>query len=205
MSVTNILVSGIGGQGVLTATEILAEAAMELGFDVKKTEVAGMAQRGGVVTSHLRFGPKVLAPAIAPGTADLLLSFEAAEGLRWAGHLRPGALAVVNTQRVVPPVVTIGLFQYPDDPAAAMRAAGVNLLTLDAGAIARELGNLRLINTIMLGAASAHLPFGDALLRACILRRFATKPGMTAINEQAFAAGREAAGAPDISAQAAAS
>jgi indolepyruvate ferredoxin oxidoreductase beta subunit len=77
-SVTNILVVGIGGQGVMTATEILAEAAIALGHDVKKTEVAGMAQRGGVVSSHLRFGPKVLSPQIMPGTADLLVGFESA-------------------------------------------------------------------------------------------------------------------------------
>ena len=72
---TNILVVGIGGQGVMTATEILAEAAIAFGHDVKKTEVAGMAQRGGVVSSHLRFGPRVLSPQISPGTADVLLGF----------------------------------------------------------------------------------------------------------------------------------
>jgi indolepyruvate ferredoxin oxidoreductase beta subunit len=95
--ITNILVVGIGGQGVMTATEILAEAAIALGHDAKKTEVAGMAQRGGV-SSHLRFGPKVLSPQIAPGTADVLLAFEAAEGLRWQHMLRPGAMALVNTR-----------------------------------------------------------------------------------------------------------
>ncbi len=86
--ITNILVVGTGGQGVMTATEILAEAAIAFGHDVKKTEVAGMAQRGGVVSSHLRFGKKVLSPQITPGTADLLLGFEAAEGLRWCHMLR---------------------------------------------------------------------------------------------------------------------
>ena len=86
--ITNILVVGTGGQGVMTATEILAEAAIAFGHDVKKTEVAGMAQRGGVVSSHLRFGPKVLSPQITPGTADVLLGFEAAEGMRWRHMLR---------------------------------------------------------------------------------------------------------------------
>ncbi|HEY5790565.1 MAG TPA: 2-oxoacid:acceptor oxidoreductase family protein, partial [Gammaproteobacteria bacterium] len=80
---TNILVVGIGGQGVMTAAEILAEAALAEGFDVKKTEVAGMAQRGGMVTSHVRFGERVLSPSIAPGTADILVGFEVAEALRW--------------------------------------------------------------------------------------------------------------------------
>ncbi len=113
---TNILVCGIGGQGVMTATEILAEAAIAEGHDVKKTEVAGMAQRGGVVTSHLRFGPRVLSPQIEPGTADVLLGFEAAEALRWMHYLKQNAIALVNTARLVPPVVELGLFDYPDDP-----------------------------------------------------------------------------------------
>jgi Pyruvate/2-oxoacid:ferredoxin oxidoreductase gamma subunit len=122
-NITNILVCGIGGQGVMTATEILSEAAIAEGHDVKKTEVAGMSQRGGVVTSHLRFGPKVLSPQIAPGTADVLLGFEAAEALRWSHYLKPGAMALVNDARLVPPVVELGLFKYPDDPIGEMRVA----------------------------------------------------------------------------------
>jgi indolepyruvate ferredoxin oxidoreductase beta subunit len=123
-SVTNILVVGIGGQGVMTATEILAEAAIAMGHDAKKTEVAGMAQRGGVVSSHLRFGKKVLSPQIMAGTADLLVGFEAAESLRWCHYLRPGSLVLMNTSRLVPPVVDIGLYDYPDDPLAEIRARG---------------------------------------------------------------------------------
>ena len=135
---TNILVCGIGGQGVMTATEILSEAAIAEGHDVKKTEVAGMSQRGGVVTSHLRFGPKVLSPQIAPGTADVLLGFEAAEALRWAHYLKPGAMALVNDARLVPPVVELGLFKYPDDPIGDMRARGVKTVSFDAATIAPE-------------------------------------------------------------------
>ena len=122
--ITNILVVGIGGQGVMTATEILAEAAIALGHDVKKTEVAGMAQRGGVVSSHLRFGPKVLSPQIAPGEADILLGFEPAEGMRWAHMLRPNSMALMNTGRLTPPVVELGLFEYPEDPVQQMKEAG---------------------------------------------------------------------------------
>lgn len=114
----------------MTATEILAEAAIAFGHDVKKTEVAGMAQRGGVVSSHLRFGPKVLSPQISPGTADVLLGFEAAEGMRWRHMLRPTGLALMNTGRLVPPVVDIGLYDYPDDPVAEVRAAGTRVFPL---------------------------------------------------------------------------
>ncbi len=191
--VTNILVVGIGGQGVMTAAEILAQAAIGLGFDAKKTEVAGMAQRGGVVSSHVRFGPKVLSPEIAPGEADILVGFEAAEAMRWCNHLRPDGVAMVNSLRLIPPVVSLGLFPYPDDPIAAIRATGVKIHNFDAGAIARELGDLRLVNTIMLGAIADYLPFPAEVLKECIVERFRLrKPAMAALNEQAFEAGRKA-------------
>jgi indolepyruvate ferredoxin oxidoreductase beta subunit len=191
---TNILVVGIGGQGVMTATEILAEAAIALGHDVKKTEVAGMAQRGGVVSSHLRFGARVLSPQITPGTADVLLGFEAAEGMRWQHMLRPNGLALMNTGRLVPPVVDLGLYDYPVDPVESVRAAGTRVFAFDASAIAAELGDIRLGNTVMLGAISDHLPFSAEILEQCILKRFASKkPALVELNRRAFAAGRAAA------------
>ncbi len=192
-SVTNILVVGIGGQGVMTATEILAEAAIALGHDVKKTEVAGMAQRGGVVSSHLRFGPKVLSPQITPGTAHILLGFEAAEAMRWRHMLRPGGIALVNSAKLVPPVVELGLYAYPDDPVAEMRAAGTKVHAFDATAIAMELGEMRLGNTVMLGAIADHLPFSADVLREAILKRFGRKkPELLELNRRAFEAGRAA-------------
>jgi indolepyruvate ferredoxin oxidoreductase beta subunit len=191
--VTNILVSGIGGQGVMTAAEILSQTALAQGYDVKKTEVAGMAQRGGVVTSHVRFGPRVLSPAIPDGEADVLVGFEPAEALRWCRQLRPGGVAMVNRVRQEPPVVTLGLFEYPDDPVAQIRAQGIEVHAFDAGAIARELGNFRLVNTVMLGAISDYLPFSAEILKNAILDRFrARKPKLVEINEKAFEAGREA-------------
>lgn len=191
--ITNILVCGIGGQGVMTATEILAEAAISQGHDVKKTEVAGMAQRGGVVTSHLRFGPKVLSPQIAPGTVQVLLGFEGAEALRWAHYLRPDGLALVNNAKLVPPVVELGLFDYPDDPIGAIRAAGHRVVAFDALTIARELGEIRLGNTVMLGAIADHLPFPPDVLLDCVVKRFARKgEAVVELNRRAFAAGRAA-------------
>jgi len=191
--VTNILVVGIGGQGVMTATEILAEAAISLGHDVKKTEVAGMAQRGGVVSSHLRFGPKVLSPQIAPGEADLIVGFEAAEALRWCHTLRPGGLVLMNTARLVPPVVSGGLYEYPDDPVAEIRARGIEVHAFDAMAIALELGDMRLGNSVMLGAIAEHLSFPAEVLLDAVLRRFqARKPHMVELNRRAFEAGRNA-------------
>lgn len=191
----NILVCGIGGQGVMTAAEILAQTAIDFGFDVKKTEIAGMAQRGGVVTSHVRIGPKVLSPVIAPGAADLLAAFEFAEAVRWADQVRPGGRIVVNTQRLVPPVVTGGLFSYPDDPLAMLHATGADVRPVDAGDIAAELGERRLVNTVMLGAMAAFLPFPVEAMSDKIVERFqARKPELAALNRRAFAAGRTAGG-----------
>ncbi len=190
---TNILVCGIGGQGVMTATEILAEAAIRIGHDVKKTEVAGMAQRGGVVTSHLRFGSRVLSPQIAMGEAHLLVGFEAAEALRWANWLRRDGLALVNTARLVPPVVTGGLFDYPADPVGQMRALGIEVHAFDAMAIALALGDMRLGNTVMLGAIADHLPFPAEVLFECVVRRFQKrKPQFVDLNRRAFEDGRAA-------------
>ena len=192
-NVTNILVVGIGGQGVMTATEILAEAAIALGHDVKKTEVAGMAQRGGVVSSHLRFGPKVLSPQIMAGEADLLVGFESAEALRWSHYLKPGGLVLMNTARLVPPVVDLGLYDYPGDPIAEIRARGFEVHAFDAMAIALELGDMRFGNTVMLGAMADHLPFSAEVLLESILKRFrARKPQMVEANKRAFEAGRAA-------------
>jgi len=192
-SITNILVCGIGGQGVMTATEILAEAAISQGHDVKKTEVAGMAQRGGVVTSHLRFGAKVLSPQIAPGTVQVLLGFEGAEALRWAHYLLPDGLALVNTAKLVPPVVELGLYDYPEDPIGQMRATGHRVVAFDALSIARTLGEVKLGNTVMLGAIADHLPFPPDVLLECIVKRFARKgEKLVDMNRRAFAAGREA-------------
>lgn len=192
--ITNIMVAGMGGQGVMTASEILAQAALHLGFDVKKTEVAGMAQRGGVVTSHLRFGEKVMSSAIAAGEADILVGFEPAEALRWCGHLREDGVAMVNTLRQPPPVVNMGLFAYPEDPIGDMRKAGVKVFDFDAGTIAKELGEMRLINTIMLGAIADYLPFPPQTLKEIIVEGFrARKPALADLNAQAFDAGRAAA------------
>ena len=191
--ITNILVAGIGGQGVMTAAEILAQTALVQGYDVKKTEVAGMAQRGGVVTSHVRFGEKVLSPAIPPGEVDILVGFEPAESLRWCDHLRANGVAMVSTTRQEPPVVSLGLFDYPEDPVAQMRKANIRLHAFDAGAIAVGLGNFRLVNTVMLGAISEYLPFSPEVLKNVILDRFRQrKPKLVEINEQAFEAGRTA-------------
>ncbi|MDP3540282.1 MAG: indolepyruvate oxidoreductase subunit beta [Azonexus sp.] len=192
---TNILVVGVGGQGVMTATEILAEAAIALGHDAKKTEVAGMAQRGGVVSSHLRFGKRVMTPQITPGNADVLLGFESAETMRWQHMLKPGGLTLMNTAHLVPPIVELGLFDYPEDPIGEIRKSGNKVVAFDATSIAQALGDIRLGNTVMIGAIADHLPFGAEVLLSCVLKRFESKGvKMVELNRRAFEAGRAAVG-----------
>jgi indolepyruvate ferredoxin oxidoreductase beta subunit len=186
----NILVVGIGGQGVMTAADVLARVALAAGWDASKTEIAGMSQRGGVVSSQVRIARRVLASEIVPGEVDLLLALEAAEGLRWCHWIAPGGRAIVNTMRAVPPVVSSGRARYPDDPVGDMRRLGVTAQPVDAGGIAVALGDVRLTNTVMLGAAAESLPFeGDALL-AQVLQNFAGKEKLRRLNAEAFAAGR---------------
>ena len=187
---TNILVVGIGGQGVMTAAEVLARVALDAGWDASKTEIAGMSQRGGVVSSQVRIGSRVHASEIAPGQVDLLLALEAAEGLRWCHWLAPGGRAIVNTLRAVPPVVSSGRAKYPDDPFGDLRALGHAGWSVDASAIAVSLGDVRLANTVLLGAAADSLPFGSDALLEQILRRFARNEQLRQRNAAAFEAGR---------------
>ncbi len=186
---TDVLVVGIGGQGVMTAAEAIARAALEAGFEASKTEVTGMSQRGGVVCSQVRIGERIEASEIRPGTAHLLIAFEAAEGLRWSHFLAPGGCALLDSWRAVPPVVSSGLHQYPADPLAELRAAGWQVREIEARGTAERLGDARLANSVMLGAAAAQLPMPEQALRAQVLRRFAGGE-LAARNAAAFDAGR---------------
>jgi len=186
----NALLVGIGGQGVLTASQLLAEAAVHAGHDVKKSEVHGMAQRGGVVTSHVRIGQKVYSPIISPGEADLLIAFEEAEALRWRSEVRTGGTLVVNCLRVVPPVVNLGLFKYPEDPLAILRTLDGTCLPVEASALAIEVGSPRLAGTILMGAASTVIPLSVGDWEAAIRLRF-LKSEVADQNVRAFYRGRE--------------
>ena len=186
----NVLLAGIGGQGVLTASQLLAEAAVRAGYDVKKSEVHGMAQRGGVVTSHVRIGRKVYSPIISSGEADLLVAFEEAEALRWQPEVRRGGTLIANCLQVAPPVVNLGLFTYPDDPLASLRGFDGSFLPVEASALALQAGSPRLAGTILMGAASARLPLPVESWEAAIRTRFG-KAEVADQNLQAFHQGRE--------------
>ena len=186
----NILLAGIGGQGVLTASQLLAEAGVRAGYDVKKSEVHGMAQRGGVVISHIRIGRRVYSPIISGGEADLLVAFEEAEALRWRSEVRSGGMLIVNCLQVAPPVVNLGLFKYPEDPLANLRSFGSSLLPVEASALAVKLGSPRLAGTILMGAASGVVSLPVEHWEAAIRDRF-RQADVADQNLKAFHQGRE--------------
>jgi indolepyruvate ferredoxin oxidoreductase beta subunit len=185
---TNVLIVGVGGQGVLLASEMLCEVAKVLGLDTKKSEVHGMSQRGGVVTSHVRFGKKVYSPLIAEGEADVILAFEIAEGLRWVHYLRPGGTVIVNEQKVVPPITTTGKFAYPEHVEDQIKARVPNTKIIDAYGIALKLGNPRLVNTVLLGVLSNAIDLEQGKWLE-VIDRMAPK-GTGELNQKAFLAGR---------------
>ncbi len=154
--VKNVIICGTGGQGILMASEVLCSAAWRSGFDVKKSEVHGMAQRGGSVSSHVRFGDKVNSVLVEKGAADVVLALEKMEGLRWANYLSPEGKLITCDLVIEPMTVNTGSAVYPDVEKIINDMEIPNLM-IPVMEIAKELGNLRVINIILLGAASKHL------------------------------------------------
>ncbi|MCP4547763.1 MAG: indolepyruvate oxidoreductase subunit beta [bacterium] len=191
--ITNVLLVGVGGQGVLLASDILADVAMEAGFDAKKSEVHGMAQRGGVVSSHLRFGKKVWSPIIPEGQADVMMAFEQAEALRAMHLLRDGGVPIVNQYSIIPPIAGGGKFQYPESPLAGVLQRFPNLITIDAFKECRLLGNEKMVSVLFLGALSSQLEFSEDLWNSVIMKR--VPKGTEEGNWKAFKRGRELASA----------
>jgi indolepyruvate ferredoxin oxidoreductase beta subunit len=185
----SILIVGVGGQGVLLASELVGGVALSSGLDVKKSEVHGMAQRGGVVSSHVRMAPCVHSPTIPFGQADVLISFEQAEGLRAADWIKKDGVAIIATTSIVPAIVTStkDMF-YPEDPIGEIKKQIKKVVAIDADKIARELGNPRLVNTILLGVLSNHLPFDASVWNNTI--KTGVKPKFVDINLTAFERGR---------------
>lgn len=170
---TNFFVAGVGGQGAMLASDIIAEVGIEAGLDVKKSEIHGMAQRAGSVYSHVRWGRKVYAPAFAEGEADYLLAFEVAEALRWQQMLKPSGIAIVNLRKIMPVAVALGTQPYPSDDLllAEFSAAGQTVLTIAADDKAKELGNVRVANSIVLGVLARLLYVDDAIWLSVLSRR----------------------------------
>ncbi|MFH2123380.1 MAG: indolepyruvate oxidoreductase subunit beta [Pseudomonadota bacterium] len=185
----NILFSGVGGQGILLASEIMAYALLAAGYDAKKSEVHGMAQRGGSVTAQLRYGDKVYSPLIEPGRADIQVAFEMMEAVRYLPYLHKGSTVIVNTQKILPPAVATGQTSYPVDVLDHITALGIRVVLVDAFDLAREVGEVRTANVVMVGAVSTFLPMDVSVYEGIISARVPAR--FRDVNLQAFAAGRK--------------
>ena len=187
----NILISGVGGQGVVLASYVLSRVALAEGYDVKQSEVHGMAQRGGCVTSHLRFGDQVHSSLITPGTVDVLLSFESVEAMRYVHWLKPGGLLVYNAARVTPSTVSSGAEEYPEGIEERIAEVWPNVRAVDASALAGQAGTVKAANVVMLGAMASALPFTPEMLESVI--RKSVPPKTVDVNLAAFKLGLEVA------------
>lgn len=155
----NIFLSGVGGQGTILASNILGQVLLNAGYDVKKAEVHGMAQRGGDVTTHFRFGPKVFSPLIKQGEADYLVSFELLEALRYINWVKPGGKILLNNFSIFPPSVSLGKMQYPKHVEQTFRQHFQHSVWIvDGNQIARSLGNVQVANVVLIGALSTFFP-----------------------------------------------
>lgn len=190
MNKTDFLLAGVGGQGVLTASDIVAEVGMALGLDAKKSEIHGFSQRGGVVESHVRWGERVAAPLGEKGRIDYLLAFELMESARWIEFLKPGGTVVVNRQRILPMSATVGDAVYPSDESIeqTLRRVTSKIVYVDGLEIATRLGNKNLANTALLGALAREMEVDPEVWLDVIVRRVPKK--YTEQNKQAFWAGR---------------
>jgi indolepyruvate ferredoxin oxidoreductase, beta subunit len=187
----DLLVTGVGGQGVVLASDIIAETAIAAGFDVKKTDTLGMAQRGGSVVSHVRMAPEVFSPLIKEGTADLILAFESLEAGRWSHYLRPGGIAIVNTYEQPPLSVSLGQEKYParKEVAAALKRQTDQVYFVDGTGQAQKLGNVRTLNLFMLGCFAAFAPLNIDIWKESISRFL--PENLREINFKAFEIGKK--------------
>ncbi len=189
MTNTNILLVGVGGQGILLASEVMSEVFRRSGFDVKKSEVHGMAQRGGIVSSHVRFGKEVYSPMIEEGAADIMLSFELMEALRWEYYLKADAFLATSNVRMVPPICNSGKIVYPGDTAEKLKSARPQARILDIENTLQKLGNSKVTNVIMLGVLSTILEIPEESWLDVVKEAVPSK--LVNVNLNAFAAGRK--------------
>ncbi|MDR1510312.1 MAG: indolepyruvate oxidoreductase subunit beta [Synergistaceae bacterium] len=148
----SILLVGVGGQGTILASRVLSVGLMRAGYDVKMSEIHGMSQRGGSVTTHVKFGAKVYSPVINTREADILVSFEKVEAARWLSYLKPGGMLVVNDYEIHPLSVLTGEAKYPEEIISKLKARVPNTISFNAGQIAAGLGNIKAQNIVLLGA-----------------------------------------------------
>ncbi|WP_312458556.1 indolepyruvate oxidoreductase subunit beta [Proteiniclasticum sp.] len=183
----NILFVGVGGQGTISASNLLSAALIELGYDVKMSEVHGMAQRGGSVSTQVRYGEKVYSPLIEKGTADYIMSFEKSESLRWIGFLKEDGKVISSLHEIRPYLVNVGKEVYPENSLSELKEKGIDVISLDAQEKAIALGNGKAANMILLGILARELGLSQELLERLIKQYF--KPQLQEVNLKALKEG----------------
>jgi len=154
--VTNIVISGVGGQGTILASRIFGQIAMDNGLDIKVSEVHGMSQRGGSVITYVRYGKEIFSPIVEEGEADYLLAFESLEAIRWLHLLKKGGTVIMSTQQIMPSVVLSGVAEYPKDIAEKLEQfKDISIIGIDALKIAKDLNFIRAANVALIGAFAA--------------------------------------------------
>ena len=187
--VTSICITGVGGQGIILASNIISKLALSAGYDVKKSEVHGMSQRGGSVISEVRFGKKVYSPLIPEGGADIVMSFETVESLRYINKLKKDGIIIVNTQEILSSTILAGLEEYPKGILDKLKSTVHKVIPVNAIEDAKSLGNIKTVNSIMLGVLSNYLSFEQKLWEEVLK---SSVPGKTVdLNLKAFMKGRE--------------
>ena len=190
MDTKGVLMAGVGGQGILRASDIFSRVIMASGLDVKKSEVHGMAQRGGCVTSHVRYGMKVFSPLAKKGDVDILVSFEKIETLRYLDYLKDDGRIIINTEEIYPPAVNLGEAIYPPDVIETIKCLFHDVKVVDATTLAQRAGNIRTVNTVLLGALSACLTLAVETWEKVLKASFPSK--LIETNIEAFRLGRTA-------------
>jgi indolepyruvate ferredoxin oxidoreductase, beta subunit len=188
METRGILLAGVGGQGILRASDILCRVFMATGLDVKKSEVHGMAQRGGCVTSHVRYGQKVHSPLAKKNDVDILVSFEKMETLRYLDYIKESGTVIINTEEIYPPAVNLGEAHYPANVVETVRGFFPMVKPIDATALAIRIGNIRAVNTVLLGSLSSCLSIPLELWEKVLQDSFPAK--LLGANLEAFRLGR---------------
>ncbi len=186
MTTKNIMIVGVGGQGTLLTSRILGGITIHAGYDVKLSEVHGMAQRGGSVVTFVRYGEKVAEPIVEEGQADVLIAFERLEALRYAHYLKKDGVLICNDQRIDPMPVVIGAAAYPENILETLQSKH-KVIAIDAMNIAKELGNARTFNIVVLGVAAQHMDFSKEDWLTVIEKLVPTKT--IEINKKAFETG----------------
>lgn len=189
MQTKNVMIVGVGGQGSLLASKLLGKLLLTKGYDIKVSEVHGMSQRGGSVVTYVRFGDKVYSPIIDKGEADFIVSFELLEAARYTEFLKPDGKIIANTQQINPMPVITGAVEYPAELEEKIKAAGIDLVAVDALSLAEQAGSSKAVNIVLMGILSKYFDFTEdewiSAIESSVPQKFLE------LNKKAFALGRE--------------